>query len=295
MPELPEVEVTRRGIVAHLTETLAASVQTPAATHASLSPIPSQIVLTDLVVRADQLRWPVPKAELTGLPGQRLLSVARRGKYLLFDFGLGWLIVHLGMSGTLRWTTPGSPLQRHDHIDLVFGEKLLRFNDPRRFGAMLWHDRVRGSVLDHPLLASLGLEPDDPSFTGTLMHRATRGRSLAIKQILLSGRPVVGVGNIYASEALFKAGILPTVAAGDLTLDRCERLADAVRQTLAQAIEQGGSTLRDFFAADGKAGYFQLQAQVYGREGQPCRCCGQSIRSLKQQQRASFFCPHCQH
>ncbi|MFP5461078.1 MAG: bifunctional DNA-formamidopyrimidine glycosylase/DNA-(apurinic or apyrimidinic site) lyase [Gammaproteobacteria bacterium] len=273
MPELPEVEVVRRGLQASV---LGRSVR-------------------GAEVRVPRLRWPVPEGLEGSLRGQRLRAVERRGKYLLLRFDPGCLIVHLGMSGTLRFLPQPLPPQRHNHVDLLFGHGVLRFRDPRRFGAMLWHPSGAGDPAAHPLLAGLGVEPLSGAFDGALLYRATRGRRVPIKQLLLAGTVVVGVGNIYASESLFRAGILPGTQAGRIGLERCERLAAAIRETLAEAIERGGSSLRDFVGSDGASGYFQLDCLVYGRAGQPCRNCGSPIRTRMQQQRATYWCPRCQH
>ncbi|SAK92420.1 formamidopyrimidine-DNA glycosylase [Caballeronia arationis] len=275
MPELPEVEVTRRGI----------------------EPYVAGRRIEHVEVRTNALRWPVP-AHLAKTLGQlRIDKVERRGKYLLFETVEGWLIVHLGMTGTLRVlrNVPRPPdAARHDHIDLIFDDFILRFRDPRRFGAVLWHPRDEGDVLAHPLLASLGVEPFTPEFSGALLFRRTRGRKVSVKQALLAGDIVVGVGNIYASESLFRAGIRPTTAAGRISLVRYDLLADAVRVTLAAAIEKGGSTLRDFVGSDGESGYFQLDYFVYDRAGLPCHVCGTPIRHIVQGQRSTYFCPRCQ-
>jgi formamidopyrimidine-DNA glycosylase len=272
MPELPEVEVVRKGIAPRLTGSVVHAVR----------------------VRERRLRWPVPEDLATPIVGRQVLSVGRRGKYLLLSFGTGTLIVHLGMSGQLRVLGADIALRRHDHLDIETSAGLLRFNDPRRFGAVLWHPVDAGPLDAHPLLASLGAEPLEPGFDGEFLHRATRGRKLAIKQLLLAGREVVGVGNIYASESLFRAGIRPTARAGGLSRQRCEALARAIRETLSDAIARGGSSLRDFVSAQGEQGYFQIDCQVYGRAGEPCRRCGTPIRLLRQQQRATYFCPGCQ-
>jgi len=272
MPELPEVEVVRRG----------------------LSATAAGRTLTAVVRRAPKLRWPVPDDLAGHLVGRVLRSVDRRGKYLLLSFDHGCLIVHLGMSGSIAWTRPDTPARVHDHLDLAFGDGLLRLNDPRRFGAVLWHDGAHGSPLSHPLLASLGVEPFSEAFDGALLHAATRGRRLAVKQLLLAGSAVVGVGNIYASESLFRAGIRPSTPAYRLSRPRCDRLAQAIRETLAAAIAAGGSTLRDFVSSDGASGYFQLECFVYDRAGQPCRRCGSPVRMRRQQQRATYWCARCQ-
>jgi formamidopyrimidine-DNA glycosylase len=273
MPELPEVEVVRTGLA---------------------SAVAGRRVV-GVVRRAPALRWPVPTDLDARLAGRVLRSVERRGKYLLLGFDGGRLIIHLGMSGTLGWWPADRPLRPHDHLDLLFDDGVLRLNDPRRFGAVLWHDAADGPVESHPLLASLGVEPFSPAFDGALLHAATRGRRVAIKQLLLSGSVVVGVGNIYASESLFRAGIRPSTPAGRLARARCDRLADAIRATLSAAIAAGGSTLRDFVAADGASGYFQLECFVYDRAGQPCRVCGTAIRTRRHQQRSTYWCVACQH
>lgn len=274
MPELPEVEVTRRGI----------------------EPLVRGRRVERVDVRTGALRWPVPPELAKTLARQQVRDVARRGKYLLFETEAGWFIVHLGMTGTLR-VLPRAGLAapaKHDHIDWIFDEFVLRYRDPRRFGAVLWHPRTAGDINAHPLLASLGVEPFSAEFSGALLHRRTRGRKVSIKQALLAGDMVVGVGNIYASESLFRAGIRPTTAAGRLSPARCERLAEAVRATLAAAIERGGSTLRDFVGSNGESGYFQLDCFAYDRAGQPCRVCGTPIRHLVQGQRSTYFCARCQ-
>ncbi len=275
MPELPEVEVTRRALAPHV----------------------EGRVIEDVVIRDRRLRWPVPADLASHLVGQRVERIDRRGKYLLWRLPTGVLVSHLGMSGVWRVLprrrgvpTPG----RHDHADLLLAEDCIRLTDPRRFGALLWHPLADGPVESHPLLANLGIEPFDPRFGGAWLHRGTRGRSAAIKQVLLAGDVVVGVGNIYASESLFRAGINPKLAARHLGPARCERLAAAIREVLAEAIAVGGSTLRDFVGADGAEGYFMLDAFVYERAGQPCRACGGAIARIVQGQRATYYCRRCQ-
>jgi formamidopyrimidine-DNA glycosylase len=273
MPELPEVEVVRRGLQAGL----------------------SRGVVKRAEIREHRLRWPVPETLDAALAGRRLEAVGRRGKYLLLDFGDTTLIVHLGMSGNLRiLPAPPPPPARHDHVDIDFGDRLLRYHDPRRFGAVLLHPAGDGPVAAHPLLARLGVEPFSDEFDGERLYRETRGRALAIKQLLLSGTVVVGVGNIYASESLFRAGIRPSTPARRLGRERCVRLAAAIRETLADAISRGGSSLRDFVGSDGQGGYFQLDCFVYGRAGQPCRRCASPVATRRDQQRATFWCPTCQ-
>jgi len=275
MPELPEVEVTRRGIEPFVTGRRVERVD----------------------VRTPALRWPIPPHLAKTMKALKIEKIERRGKYLLFETSEGWLIVHLGMTGTLRVlrNVPRPPdAAKHDHIDLIFDDFILRFRDPRRFGAVLWQSRADGDVLDHPLLAGLGVEPFTAEFSGALMYRQTRGRKVSVKQALLAGTMVVGVGNIYASESLFRAGIRPTVAAGRVSLVRYDLLADAVRTTLAAAIEKGGSTLRDFVGSNGESGYFQLDYFVYDRAGLPCHVCGTAIKQIVQGQRSTYFCPRCQ-
>lgn len=272
MPELPEVEVVRRGLQAGL----------------------SRRVVSRVEVRESRLRWPVPDGLSRELAGRRLESVERRGKYLLMDFGGATLIAHLGMSGNFRILDAPQAPARHDHVDIDFGGRLLRYHDPRRFGAMLWHTAADGPLSAHPLLAGLGVEPFSDAFDAELLYRATRGRAVAIKQLLLSGTVVVGVGNIYASESLFRAGIRPSTPARRIGRERCGRLAQAIRDTLADAISRGGSSLRDFVGSDGQGGYFQLDCFVYGRAGQPCRICGTPVAMRRDQQRATYWCPTCQ-
>jgi len=272
MPELPEVEVTRRGVAPHL----------------------EGRVVTGVELRHSGLRWPFPAGLAELLSGRCVRMTGRRGKYLLIGFDHGTLIVHLGMSGHLRILPKGTPAEKHDHFDLILGDHVMRMNDPRRFGAVLWHGRGEGLVDEHVLLRGLGVEPLEDAFTAELLYRMTRKRSAPIKQVLLAGDIVVGVGNIYASESLFKAGINPRTAAHRIGLARYERLAQAIRETLAAAIEQGGSTLRDFMAADGQPGYFQQSYFVYERAGEACRICGETVRQIKQGQRSTFYCPNCQ-
>lgn len=275
MPELPEVEVVRRGLLASVLQRRVKSV----------------------CVREPRLRWPVPANLEQMLAGHAPSGIERRGKYLLLSFPDGTLIVHLGMSGSLLFMTdagPAWPAGPHDHIDLVFDHGVLRYRDPRRFGAMLWHPHALGPVHSHPLLGRLGVEPLSQDFDGGVLHRGTRARRVSIKQLLLAGSVVVGVGNIYASESLFRARIRPATAAGRLSRERCDRLAAEIRATLSEAIGRGGSTLRDFVGSDGQGGYFQLDCLVYGRDGQPCRICGGPVRVSREQQRATYWCPVCQ-
>lgn len=272
MPELPEVEVVRRGIVSHLEGRRIAGAQ----------------------IRNPNLRWPVPPDLDQTLRGAEICQVARRGKYILLDCGKGTLILHLGMSGSLRLLSANAnrPPEKHDHADLVLDNGvILRLRDPRRFGAILW---TECDLMKHALLAQLGPEPLSESFTGKLLYRRTRGRRASIKEVLMNSRIVVGVGNIYANEALFRAGIAPTTAAGHLGATRCEKLVQEIKVTLDLAIKAGGSSLRDFVDSDGKPGYFQQQYWVYGRAGKPCRRCQAVILQIRQGQRSSFYCPRCQ-
>lgn len=268
MPELPEVEVTRRGV----------------------EPQVRGRMIDRVVVREPRLRWPVPEA-VRGLAGRQVRAVGRRGKYLLFDCGDGSLIVHLGMSGSLRVVEAGAAPGKHDHVDIVFGRRALRLRDPRRFGAVLWID---GPPAAHPLLRHLGVEPLSRGFDGERLRALSRGARLAVKPFLMDGKRVVGVGNIYASESLFLAGISPRRRAGRLSSEDCRRLAAAVKSILRAAIRAGGSSLRDFVGSDGAEGYFQRRAWVYDRAGQPCRRCGTPVRRIVQGQRATFYCPACQ-
>ena len=270
MPELPEVETTRRGVAPHVEGRR----------------------IAELAVYDRRLRWPVPSGLENELAGRIIDRVDRRSKYLLFRIGTGTLIVHLGMTGSLRVFRTAPPRRKHDHVDLVLDDgTTLRYHDPRRFGAMLW---VPGSADAHPLLRDLGPEPFDAAFDADYFWRAARGRRAAIKLMLMDNHIVVGVGNIYANEALFRAGIRPTVAAGRVSRARMARLVDAVRRVLREAIAKGGSTLRDYVDAGGEPGYFQLDYFVYGRDGLPCRACGTEVKLTRQGQRASHYCPRCQ-
>lgn len=269
MPELPEVETTRRGIEPHVRGR----------------------TIRLLEVREPRLRWPIPDALPAALPGRRIEAVNRRGKYLLLNAGDGTLIVHLGMSGALRFHPLAPPPGRHDHYDLYFEHGgCLRFTDPRRFGSL----HFSTAPLEHPLLASLGPEPLDEAFSADYLAAMCRGRRVAIKAHLMNARVVVGVGNIYANEALFRAGIHPLRAAGRISRARLGALVEAVRDVLSDAIERGGTTLRDFVGGDGQPGYFQLDLDVYGREGEPCRRCAGPVRAVVLGQRATYYCPACQ-
>lgn len=274
MPELPEVETTRRGIAPHLVGRRVAAV----------------------TLRRADLRWPIPREISELLPGQRIDAVERRAKYLLLHTQVGSALLHLGMSGMLRVLPPDAPVGKHDHVDIVLepapnqGARVLRFTDPRRFGCLLW--QPPGTV--HELLANLGPEPLTDAFDGDLLWHASRGRRAAVKLFLMDNAVVVGVGNIYASEALFAAGIDPRREAGSVSRARYARLAAEVKRILGWAIERGGTTLRDFLNPDGAPGYFFRELNVYGREGEACRMCGTAIRQIVLGQRSTFWCPRCQ-
>lgn len=276
MPELPEVEVTRRGVAPHI----------------------EARVVDSVVMRRKDLRWPFPPGLHDLLAGRTVTHTGRRGKYLLVGFEHGTLIIHLGMSGHLRVLPPGVAPGPHDHFDLVVkdeqGLHVLRLTDPRRFGAVLWHAKADGPLEGHVLLRGLGVEPLGEAFGGELLYRETRRRNAPVKQVLLAGDIVVGVGNIYACESLFRAGINPKTPAARISRARYDRLAEAIRAILAQAIERGGSTLRDFINVNGQSGYFQQEYFVYDRAGVPCRQCGASVRRITQGQRSTFYCVNCQ-
>ena len=269
MPELPEVETTRRGLAPH---------------------VEGRRVET-VILRRPDLRWPIPPEVPGLLPGQRIDAVRRRAKYLLLDTAAGSALLHLGMSGSLRVLPAATPVNAHDHVDIVLpAGQVLRFNDPRRFGSLLW--QPPGEV--HPLLAGLGPEPLSEAFDGDYLFALSRGRSAPVKAFLMDQRVVVGVGNIYVAEALFAAGISPWRAAGRVSRARYTVLADAARGILLAAIERGGTTLRDFISPDGVPGYFEQELSVYGRGGEPCRSCGRPLRQDWIGQRASAWCAHCQ-
>jgi len=269
MPELPEVETTRRGIAPHV----------------------QGRVIERVLLRRGDLRWPIPRAIRSKLPGQRVDAVERRAKYLLLHTRAGSALLHLGMSGSLRVLDADTPPRAHDHYDLVLDSgKALRFNDPRRFGCLLW--QKPGKV--HELLRDLGPEPLSAGFDGDHLWERSRGRSAPVKTFLMDQSVVVGVGNIYASEALFAAGIHPRRAAGSVSRARYAKLAAEVRRILLHAIARGGTTLRDFLAPDGAPGYFEQELFVYGRAGEPCKVCGTPIRAGVIGQRATYWCPECQ-
>ncbi|MBF0369640.1 MAG: bifunctional DNA-formamidopyrimidine glycosylase/DNA-(apurinic or apyrimidinic site) lyase [Magnetococcales bacterium] len=271
MPELPEVETIRRG----------------------LGPLVVGREVVGITVRRGDLRWPVPEGVLgERWVGARVRGISRRGKYLLFETGDGAVMIHLGMSGVLRVVERGVSPGRHDHLDFLFDQGLLlRLTDPRRFGSVLWLEQP---LLEHPLLNHLGPEPLEGDFTGAYLYGRSRGRRVAVKNFIMDAKVVVGVGNIYAAEALFRAGIHPGVASGEVSKVRWNRLVMVVKEVLQEAIEQGGTTFRDFRSSEGKPGYFAQKLAVYGREGQGCFTCGGEIREIRLGNRASCFCPGCQ-
>ncbi|MBM4203324.1 MAG: bifunctional DNA-formamidopyrimidine glycosylase/DNA-(apurinic or apyrimidinic site) lyase [Gammaproteobacteria bacterium] len=268
MPELPEVETTRRG----------------------LAPYVEGHKLVAFSIHERRLRWPVDIPE--DLLGQAVRRLRRRGKYLLAEFDGGALILHLGMSGSLRFVPRGSELLTHDHVELDFGtEQVLRLNDPRRFGCVLWQ---QGEVESHPLLASLGPEPLENEFSGDQLFKRSRGRRVAVKIFLMDAKVVTGVGNIYANESLFLAGVRPTRKSGSIPRHQWEHVARAVRKVLADSISLGGTTLRDFINPEGRPGYFRQQLRVYDRESEPCIQCGTPLIAVVLGGRSTFYCPACQ-
>jgi len=275
MPELPEVEVSRLGLLPFL---------------------PGQRIV-NAVFRTPRLRHDIPSLLASRLTGLRVEAILRRGKYLLFDcesrHGGGWLILHLGMSGSLRLVAPDTSVQKHDHVDLVFATTTLRFRDPRRFGTLLWHEGI--DVDRHPLLSVLGIEPLSYDFDGDWLYMQTRGRRTPIKPLLMDSHLVVGIGNIYAAESLFRAGISPLRAAQRISRERYRILVPAIRDTLETSIAAGGSSVRDYVHSDGGAGSFQLSCAVYGRQGEPCLSCGRLLRAIRQAGRSTFYCAYCQH
>jgi formamidopyrimidine-DNA glycosylase len=275
MPELPEVETSRRGIEPHLVK------QT----------------ITDVVIRQHKLRWPIPKNLPVLATGQKIQKVCRRAKYIYLQLDNGYIIIHLGMSGSLRICTEETPIEKHDHIDICISTprskkiKILRLRDPRKFGCVLW---TADDINQHKLIKSLGPEPLDDVFTARFLHAKAKKRTCSIKSFIMNSHIVVGVGNIYASEALFKAGINPKRKAGSVSLARLEKLVDAIKITLKQSIEQGGTTLKDFTGEDGQPGYFAQKLLVYGRNNEDCTVCGKSIKQFTQQARSTYYCPNCQ-
>jgi formamidopyrimidine-DNA glycosylase len=274
MPELPEVETTRLGLLPYLRGQK----------------------IRALIVRERRLRWQVPEFLPERLSGRTIHNIGRRGKYLLFDCHdgneSGHLLIHLGMSGSLRILDRPLRPGKHDHLDIVLENGLrLRYTDSRRFGAMLWID---GAVEAHPLLKGLGCEPLSNDFTPDYLFQASRGKRAAIKQFLMNSHIVTGIGNIYANEALYHAGIHPSRATGSVSRQRYARLVQSIRETLKRAIKAGGSSIRDYVGSTGETGHFQLECCVYGREGLPCRRCAATIRGMRHGQRSSFYCPRCQ-
>jgi len=270
MPELPEVETTKRGIAPYI----------------------EGQTITDVIVRQGNLRWAVPELLSQTLSGLQIQSVSRRAKYLLFTTETGTLLIHLGMSGSLRILPTYQNPAKHDHIDFIFTDgTILRFNDPRRFGSVLW---TSAPIDEHPLLKKLGPEPLSSSFTGEQLYKQSRNRKLPVKSFIMDSHIVVGVGNIYANEALFMAKILPTRQIGKISLERYEKLADCIKVILQNAIAQGGTTLRDFVNEAGKPGYFQQQLQVYGRADLPCHACSQPLSETRLSNRTTVFCSQCQ-
>lgn len=270
MPELPEVETTCRGIAPH---------------------IQNQMV-GDIIIRQKQLRWPITPGLKKGLSQQIISSVTRRGKYILLHTLAGTAIIHLGMSGSLRIVDSGTAARKHDHVDLIFTNgKILRLHDPRRFGALLW---TTDDPLQHELLTKLGPEPLTDEFTADFLHALSRRRKTSIKTFIMNSHVVVGVGNIYASEALFVAGIHPSRRTDKISLARFALLVAAIKNVLAASIKQGGTTLRDFVNEQGQPGYFQQTLNVYGRAGEACKQCGHPITQTRTLQRSTFYCSHCQ-
>jgi len=270
MPELPEVETTRRG----------------------LEPSLVGRTIQRVVIRQAKLRHPIPSVLTAILPGHAIRGITRRAKYLLIQCGAGWLILHLGMSGSLRLAPADSPAGRHDHFDLVLDNgRTMRLRDPRRFGAVLW---TEDDPAAHPLLRPLGVEPLSGAFTGDCLHAIVQQRTAAIKSLLMNSHLIAGIGNIYANEALFRAGVHPETPGRRLSRQRCGKIATAAKETLRLAIAAGGSSLRDFVGAAGQPGYFQQQYSVYGRGQEPCRVCATPVRHIRQGQRSTFYCPHCQ-
>lgn len=270
MPELPEVETTLRGIAPHLIDR----------------------TITNIIVRNENLRWPVPVDQLSTLVGLKVQGLERRAKYILLHIKEGALLLHLGMSGSIRVLPADTPAEKHDHIDIEVESRLVaRFNDPRRFGCCLF---VSSPVEQHKLIAGLGPEPLTDEFNGEYLFRRARGKKTPVKNFIMDGRVVVGVGNIYASESLYEAGIRPTTPAAKVSRKRYLLLADEIKAVLAKAIDAGGTTLNDFTQADGKPGYFRHELQVYARAGEPCYRCKAVIKSKVIGQRNTFYCPDCQ-
>jgi len=270
MPELPEVETSKRGIAPHI----------------------EGQQLKQLIIRNGALRWPIPSNLANDLAQHQLLSISRRGKYMLFNFDSGTVLMHLGMSGSVRILDNSVPVAKHDHFDMVFRNgRILRFNDPRRFGALLW---AGDTPFEHPLLAHLGPEPLSEDFSTDYLFARSRGRQVAIKQFIMDSKVVVGVGNIYANESLFLAGINPNRSAGKISKARYKRLVEIIKKVIAKAIEMGGTTLKDFSQADGKPGYFKQHLRVYGRGDEPCENCQKPLKETRHSNRTTVYCVKCQ-
>ena len=270
MPELPEVETTRRGIEPHIENNKVSKV----------------------ILRRKTLRWPITPALSKDLPGETIKSVSRRGKYLLLATKKGCVLIHLGMSGSLRIVDTNRAAAKHDHVDIVFtNRKVLRYTDPRRFGCILWDTE---SIESHPLLISLGPEPLSEEFHTDYLFQKSRTRTVAVKTFIMDSKVVVGVGNIYANESLFLAGINPKRNAGKISKPRYEKLVECIQQVLQQAIDVGGTTLKDFTGSDGEPGYFAQSLHVYGRKGEPCYVCEGTLKEIRQGQRSTVYCSQCQ-
>jgi len=270
MPELPEVETTLRGISAHVLNSK----------------------ITKVSIRNPNLRWPVPKELAQQVINDQIINITRRAKYLLLNTRKGSIIIHLGMSGSLRIISPETPYEKHEHVEFCFANgNALRLKDPRRFGAVLWtNDKVEA----HSLLKHLGVEPLSEAFNAQLLFKLSRNRKIAIKQFIMDSKVVVGIGNIYANEALFASGIHPTRAAGKVSMQRYILLCTHIKNILQQAISQGGTTLKDFVGGTGKPGYFKQELLVYGRKGEPCNKCGKALKEIRQGQRSTVYCTNCQ-
>jgi formamidopyrimidine-DNA glycosylase len=270
LPELPEVETTRRGIEPHI----------------------ENKKVSKVILRRKTLRWPISPALSKDLPGKTIKSVSRRGKYLLLATEKGCLLIHLGMSGSLRIVDTNRAAAKHDHVDIVFtNNKVLRYTDPRRFGCILWDTE---SIESHPLLASLGPEPLSDEFHTDYLFKKSRTRNVAVKTFIMDSKVVVGVGNIYANESLFLAGISPKRSAGKISKPRYEKLVECIQQVLQRAIDVGGTTLKDFTGSDGEPGYFAQSLHVYGRKGEPCHVCKGPLKEIRQGQRSTVYCSQCQ-
>lgn len=270
MPELPEVETSRCGIEPYL----------------------KNRTVKKIIIRQHKLRWPIPKNLPALAQQEKVLEVCRRGKYIYLKFSNGNIIIHLGMSGSLRICSSRTPAEKHDHVDIIMSNnKVLRFSDPRKFGCVLW---APGNINNHKLIKPLGPEPLEDNFDNQYLYNKANKRTCSIKSMIMNSHIVVGVGNIYASEALFRSGINPKCKAGKISKARLQKLVDAIKLTLKKAIKAGGTTLRDFTASDGQPGYFAQELLVYGRGGEPCKQCGGEIKQFTQQARSTFYCSRCQ-